>query len=769
MHAATYSAPAGMRFAVRRPGAVSILPGGRVLAPTGIQQVTGDGPYGLAISPNGKVAVTANGGSHRRSLSILRRTSEKWITKHVTALDGEPDAEEQEDVTPRTAFIGLAFEGNGSVYVSDGDSGSIRKVEIPDGDGSLLVDLNQGGFTGSRTGDLAIDAGRNLLYVLDEANSRLAVVDSKKKQVLSSVPLGGVPFALTLSLDKRKIYVTISGTTARRGSSESQGTAEGTDPVNAKGARADSLAIVDVSDPAAAKVETSIPFEPAAGAAGGPCAVLATADRVFVSHANQDRISVIDIRTHTLSGEIPLGIPGLENLRGILPLGMAYHEASGWLLVAEAGINAVGVIDIKKQAVIAHLPVGWFPTRIAIHEDNIYVANAKGNGVGPNAARDFAEASAGMLRRGTVSVFPVPGSDELPRHSGVTLQANGFLPSPQPAAPLPEPLRYVVLIVKEDRTFDETFGDITKASNGAVNAVPALARFGSRGYVDGKVQRFSLQDVNVTPNHHELADRYAFSDNFYADPTVTVTGRHRLVGAHADDATLWHHLARHQIAFRNFGQGPEGGAGGSMQANELLKRNTSPSYPGFDMSVPDQDRASHFINEVKQRYVDASEPFPRFILIHLPNDRMAAPRPDHGYPYAESFIADNDLALGRILEFLSGTPWWREMAVFITQDEARGGRDHVDAHRTVLLAAGPYAKRNYVSHMNSSFPGLLKTIFRILRVPPMNLFDAAAADLADCFTTEPDFSGYRTVSEDPRLFVPEEARKPQPGDKEQKP
>jgi hypothetical protein len=139
---------------------------------------------------------------------------------------------------------------------------------------------------------------------------------------------------------------------------------------------------------------------------------------------------------------------------------------------------------------------------------------------------------------------------------------------------------------------------------------------------------------------------------------------------------------------------------------------------------------------------------------------MARPRPEDGYPYEASFVADNDHALGRIVEYLSNTKWWREMALFITEDDAQGGRDHIDAHRTVLLVAGPYAKKNYVSHRNSSFPGLLKTIFRLLDLPPLNLFDAAATDLSDCFTDTPDFTPYRAEPVDDRLFKPEEARQP---------
>jgi hypothetical protein len=238
--------------------------------------------------------------------------------------------------------------------------------------------------------------------------------------------------------------------------------------------------------------------------------------------------------------------------------------------------------------------------------------------------------------------------------------------------------------------------------------------------------------------------------------------------------TLWHHLERHKIPFRNFGEGFELAGnredpgqkptGARFLTNvpmpDPLYRNTSREYAGFNMNIPDQYRASQLIAEMDAKYVKGSEPFPRFIFIHLPNDHMAQPRPEDGYPYRGSFVADNDYALGRIVQYLAHTPQWRQMAIFVTEDDAQGGVDHIDAHRTVLLTVGPYCRRNYASHVNTSFPGLLKTVFRLLGMPPLNLFDAAASDLSDVFTDQPDFSGYEPLKVDARLFDPAKAKDP---------
>ena len=178
------------------------------------------------------------------------------------------------------------------------------------------------------------------------------------------------------------------------------------------------------------------------------------------------------------------------------------------------------------------------------------------------------------------------------------------------------------------------------------------------------------------------------------------------------------------------------------------------------MNIPDQYRAAQFIAEIEELYLKPGRELPRFIYIHLPNDHMARPRPQDGYPYAASYVADNDVALGKILAFLSRTPWWKQMAVFITEDDAQGGVDHVDSHRTVFLLASPWAKQNYNYRTNASFPAIHKAIFRILGIPPLNLFDAVAADLSECFTDKPDFAPYEALAVDPALFDPEKARDP---------
>ena len=805
----------------------------------GQQYLSGPGAFGLAVSTGGRLVVTANTGPGRNSLTALERQKNGWDDRQILARSPEDlDVPQPDDW--RSVFMGLALDRERGVYVSEGNTGRVSLLDW-EGERRRSIDLNEGGFADSYTGDLAMDAERGILYVVDQANFRVASIDVRTRQILASVRVGRLPFALALSPDRRRLYVTNLGmfeyqvipggdpsqpratgltfpafgfpsAEAERGAERP--TAGGTVKVPGLGdpntLQANSLCVVDVEDPAIPKVlsfvRTGLPFGGQSNGGSSPSGVVATADWIFVSNAADDSVTIIDARTDRVAAEIPIRISGLEGLRGVLPVGLAYNAATDWLLVAEAGINAVGVIDVRERKVIGHIPVGWFPTRVAVDSGTVFVTNARGHGVGPDW-----QIPRNRLRAGTVSILSLPAGTALAAYTARMMEANGFVPRNSKAQPLPAGIRHVLLIVKENRTYDEVLGDLSEGAG-----MPEIARLGSRGYVDGQRKRLSIKDVNVTPNHHAIARRWAFSDNFYADSDVSVDGHHWLVGSYPtawtessllaaysdqgkefrvggapgrllfagsdssvhpeeqlEGGTIWHHLTRHGISFRNFGEGFELAGvdegpdleptGARYLTNvpmpEPLYRNTSREYPGFNMNIPDQYRADQFIREIRERYVETQNELPQFIFVHLPNDHMTKARPDDGYPYQESFTADNDYALGRILEFLSGTKWWNEMAVFVTEDDAQGGVDHVDAQRTVLLCAGPWVKPGYVSHVNTSFPGLLKTIFRLLGLPPLNLYDATATDLSDLFADRPTPGGYRVQAEDPRVFDPATAKR----------
>lgn len=771
----------------------------------------------------------------RYSLTIMNRTREgRWNVRQLSAESMESLDQDNDARGWRGVSMGVAFSGEHAVFASQGNSGRINLLDVDDqgfGERRRAIDLNQGGFRDSYSGDLAFDATRGILYAADQANFRVAVIDVRSRLVIASVRVGRLPFALALSPDRRTLYVTNVGTFQYHllpgidpnrmretglpfppfGFPSPQAAAALGDP-NAN--ESNSVAVVDVSDPAQAKVRTFIRTGTPVGKEGcggsSPSGILAAAGRVFVSNATDDSITVIDAQSDRVETEIPIRIPGLEGLRGILPIGMAYHDRTGWLLVAEAGINAVAVIDVAQRKVLGHLPAAWFPTRVALDGDTVFVANAKGHGVGPDAPSVLsfpAAAIPGYLYQGTLSVFTLPAAADLAAQTSLVMEANGFLPRPQPAVPIPPAIRHVVLIVKESRSYDEMLGDIVSAANGRVMGAPALARYGIHGIADGQRRRFTLKDSEITPNHHAIAHQWSFSDNFYSDAEGSVDGHHWLVGSYPNawtesslnaaygeakdfrassapgrlsfagnaasvqpedlnqHGTIWHHLARHGVSFLNFGEGfelagvaegpgmPPAGARFStdMPMPEPLFRNTVRDYPGFNMEISDLDRAARFIAEIDRRYGQGGD-LPAFLLLELPGDYTKSADAAAGYPYEASYVAANDYALGQVLQYLSHSRWWKEMAVFVTEDDAQGGVDHLDAHRTVLLCAGPWFKKNYVSHVNTSYPGLLKTIFRLLHVPSLNLYDAAASDLSDCFASAPDLSPYTLRDVDRRVF-----------------
>jgi len=845
-------------MAARRPGADSILPGGRIINPLGRQFSTGPGPFGIAVSPDGRYTVTANGGPNRYSITVLDQSSEPYQVRQIVAKrkSGRGEPEDPEDFY--SVFLGLAFDHDRRLYVSEGNSGRVRRITLPGGKLDRNFELNQGQWRDSYSGDIALDEPAKVLYVLDQAHFRVAIFDTRSGKLLANVRTGRLPFKMALSPDRRRLYVTNVGMFqyqvlpgADAGNARETGldfpafgfpseearngvrrqTAQG--PVDVPGLgdpnvpESNSLCVIDVSDAASPKpvkfIRTGEPFGPHSLGGSSPSGVTATASIVYVSNANQDTVTVIDAAKLEVRATIPLHIPELQHLRGVLPIGLTIEEDSGWLLVAEAGINAIGVIDTKTDKLLGHFPAGWFPTATAIREGTLYVVNAKGNGTGPNGSKGgpLPESFQADFRQGTLSVLPLPAAEDLRRHTARVMANNGFFPQKEAHGKLPKAIEHVVIIVKENRTFDEVFGDVDEASNGPITGAPELARFGRRGWVSqdraALLGRLGRRMINVTPNHHLIARRWASSDNFYADSEVSVDGHHWIVGSYPNawaestkmaayggqkdfrlnpDApgrlqfpqsnssvhpeeqleagALWHHLERHKIRFRNFGEGfelagvDEGEGlkptGARFLTNvpmpEPLYQNTSRDYPGFNMNIPDQFRAQAFVDEIETLYAKTGRPLPQLVFIHLPNDHMAKPRPADGYPFQASYVADNDYALGRILEYLSNSPWWKNMAVFITEDDAQGGVDHVDSHRTVFLLASPYAKRDYVSHVNASFPALLKTAFRLLNLPPLNLYDAAAADLSDLFTTEPDFAPYKVQPVDADIFVPSQAREP---------
>jgi DNA-binding beta-propeller fold protein YncE len=679
--------PAGTRPASIKQGS-AVLPGGRAVTPSGVQFPLGPGPTGLAASAAGDAVAALSRSGIVSCLSVAEENEGRWRFQRISSAPDVP--QRPADSEWRSVSGGVAILNRESVFVSEGASGRISLMDVSTGR-RRVIDLNERGGSGSYAGELALDSGGGFLYAADEGRSRIAVVEARSRKILSFAGLSGKPVAMSLAPGGDRLYVVAIEKEQLR------------------------LFLIDTSDPSQPKVREGAVLGNATAPDVWPT-VVALQTVVYVTKPEADSILEVDPAATTVQAEISLRLPGFGDSTGIIPLGLAYDAGSGRLFVAERGINAVAVIDTRSREFLGHIPAGWAPTRVAVSGENLFVLNSMGMGQGPNGGSAAHEAEAlgrSAVEGGSVSIVRF-AQENLAADTGYVMEANGLAGQPRTRY-WNDGIRHVVLIAKGDRTFDDVLGDIDSASNGAVMSDPALARLGRRGYVDGRGQRLSIKDINVTPNHHAIAAQWSFNDNFYA-------------------------------------------AGGSWEAlaADLIKagKKVLSMDAGGPGVVSDQDRASRFIEEAQRQYRDTGAEFPDFVLIMLPNDSMAGLNPSGGYPYGESYAADNDLALGRILEFLSGTKWWREMAVFVTQSGTAGGLDHIDRSRTLLLCAGPWAKRNYASHVNSSFAGLRRTILDILRAPVSSIWDQAAPGVEDCLAPKPDPAPFKALTVDSRLFEP---------------
>jgi hypothetical protein len=285
--------------------------------------------------------------------------------------------------------------------------------------------------------------------------------------------------------------------------------------------------------------------------------------------------------------------------------------------------------------------------------------------------------------------------------------------------------------------------------------------------------------VGVYPN--EWVEVNARS-HIEARPFSRAPGRRYVAGSSAtilpedynEAGALWEHLARNGVSFFNLGFGTEmpvsleermfKETGIRMTVSFPLPKplfdRTSRRFPTFNMRIPDQYRADVFEQELRERWESGREPFPALLTMVLPNDHLTDPKPEYGYPYRASYMADNDYALGRVVETLSRSRWWSETLIVVVEDDPQGGRDHVDAHRSILMLIGPHVRRGYVSPTLASFGSVMRLIFTVLGLPPLNQFDAAASLPLDVFGTSLDPATYSARPPDRTLFDPATAPKP---------
>ena len=868
----------------RSAGGKTVLPNGRYITPRGTQIETAPHPYGLILSPDGNTVVTANSGTAPFSISILRDVFGKNPTVRQI-----PEGAKTQNGILEACFMGLAVSPDSKlVYVAGGQTNKIYLFDMATGElaGSIncAVKTATTDYRHGYIGDMALTRDGRTLYALDQIGFRLLVIDVASKKIRHNVPTGRYPFGITLSPDERTVYVanvgvfeykkftdlnekdlkktghafpaTKYGSKKMRDGDEAEGIPPLGDPnvPEAFSVWRVQLGATPAETPTVtAKIKTGFlvgqgfghPMVEDFPAVGGssPNSVVATEQYVFVSNGNNDCVSVIDVKTNAVVKNIMLSPDSrLDRLRGLIPFGLALSPDQKRLFVAEAGINAVAVVDVPTLSVVGHIPTGWFPSKLKVSLDSkkLIVANAKGYGSGPNGGKNFKlgpkGSYVGSLMNGTVSVIDIPADADLAAETKQVIENNFTIrpvaEAPKTTNPIPafagqreSPIKHIVFIAKENRTYDEVFGQVKTGDGDST-----LARYGLGQPVHAQRGSPALENVNVMPNHLALARRFAMSDNFYCDSDVSADGHRWMVNTYPNEwvetgtaaayggkrdlrdtsaapgnlsfygsagsiypedynegGSMWEHLERWNIPFFNFGFGVEmAGAysdstmkytGEKYTINYPLPAplfdRTSRTFPTYNTAIPDQFRTDMFIKEFSEtwntpRSAPSDRPkqgekenrLPALITLMIPNDHGSTPRPKAGFPYTQSYMADNDLALGRAVEFLSKTPYWKNMLIVVLEDDPQGGVDHIDAHRSPLLVISPWAKKNYVGKVHYSFGSVFKTFWNILGVPCLNQYDAGATDMSDLFTSTPDFTPYNALPADIRIFDPQKALDP---------
>ena len=464
---------------------------------------------------------------------------------------------------------------------------------------------------------------------------------------------------------------------------------------------------------------------------------------------------------------------------GSTPNSLALSADGKVLLVANADNNNVAVIDVQERGgsqSLGYVPVGWYPTSVRFHpsDGRLLVANGKGlmpkaNRQGPNPLNDpprNVREYIGGLFRGSLSLVAPPSSVAMAQYTRAAYQCSPLRGDRQPVAkprdpknPIPAqvgdpgPIEHCIYIVKENRTYDQVFGDIAEGNGDA-----SLCIFPER----------------VTPNHHALAREFVLLDNFYVESEVSADGHEWSMAAYATDFVektwpllyrggkgkltypsegaftiarpaggyIWDRCNEAGVSYRSYGEFINNGARPGLPGTARVKSlegHFDPLFRGYDLDYPDAKRADRFIAELAR--FEREGKLPQFIVLRLPNDHTYGTRA--GKPTPTAMVADNDLALGRVVEAVSRSKFWKSTAIFVVQDDAQNGSDHVDAHRTVALAISPFTKRRSVDSTMYSTSSMLRTMELILGLQPMSQFDAAARPMYASFQAEPNLAPYK--------------------------
>jgi len=755
-------------------GGVTLLPNGWKIAPAGRHLQVGDLPLAMVQSPDSKSLLIATNGYAKPTIAVV--DIEHQYVRSVVELDH--------------AWLGLAWHPDGKrLYVSGAGNNTVHEMQWIDGKLTRGVDLVLGrpmerpgegtnrpaAVTQSFIGGLAVSPDGQRLFAVHVFGRLVSVVDLKSGHILHNIDLPAEPYTCLVSPDGATLFVSLWG-----------------------GAK---ILMFDAKT-----------FEPAGAIQVGehPNAMALTKDgtRLFVSCANTNAVWAIDVPSKRAVEQIAVGLfPKAPP--GSTPNHVSLSPDEKQLLVANADNNTVAVVNVEKPAaseVAGFIPTGWYPTAAMFSRDgrDIFILSGKGlsSAANPRFRQPIRTTPGGdvqyigNLLTGTVSTLPVPPPATLQALTKIVYSVTPYddqyalVPARAPAnSPIPRrvgdpsPIKHVFYVIRENRTYDQVLGDLERG-----NGDSTLAIFGE----------------SVTPNAHALAREFSVFDNFYVDAEVSYDGHAWSTSAYATDVVekfwptnyagrgalylsegggamrnafgnlaaplngyIWDAAVRKGLSVRSYGEFAHWGEGTpkDRQAGKVtvvasvpgLEGRVSPTYPAWDLDIPDNRRIDAWAREFSE--FEKNDSLPALSILRLGNDHTNGTRPDGPTPRA--MVAENDLALGRLVETISKSRYWKDSAIFVLEDDAQNGPDHIDAHRSPVLVISPYARRSATDSTLYTTSGVLRTMELILGVPPMSQYDAAATPMYQAFQAAPSLAPFAHVP--PRTSIDEKNGPTAPG------
>ncbi|MCC6445770.1 MAG: beta-propeller fold lactonase family protein [Armatimonadetes bacterium] len=746
-------------------GGGHIVPTLQRIRPAGQSVEMGGRPVDLTLSPDGKTVYIKDD----RGLVVV--DAESWQMRQELPFKEGGGSMHGIAASRDGKFVYLTAAGN---HLWEGRVLSGGKVEWARG----IVLPGPGGEGSAHGCGIALTPDGKGAYVCLSRNNSLGYVDLESGALKKEIKAGVAPFDVVLSPDGRTAYVSNwGGRHPKKG--EKTAKSSGTDTlVDDRGVAASgSVSLIDL-----AKGEEA--GQVATGLHPADMELSADGAMLYVANANSDTVSVIDTAAWKVAETIPVR-PDARLPFGSASNALALSRDGSTLFVANGGNNAVAVVSLRKgsrgeSAVRGFIPTGWYPGGVAADGRNLYIVNVKGVGSRRKSPQErgwhvywslgtagrVALPDARTLRRYTAQVRADARVPQILR--AWEKSATGKKPVPVPARTgEPSVFEHVVYIIKENRTYDQILGDLEKG-----NRDPALCIFGRE----------------VTPNHHALAEQFVLLDNFYCNGVNSADGHSWATEGNVTDhleksfggftrsytfgddpltysssGFIWDNVLLHGLSFRNYGEmdyAEPVPAGSSFEAIyrdyiqktgritftqsigiETLRRYSCRDYPGWNMDIPDVLRADVFLKELKE--CDIKGEWPDFLIVYLPSDHTSGTSP--GSPTPRARVADNDLALGRVVEAISKSRFWPKTCIFVVEDDPQAGFDHVDGHRSISLVISPYTRRGAVVSRFYNQTSVLHTMERILGLPPMNQMDAMSPLMSECFTDVPDFRPYASL------------------------